>query len=125
MSEKDSKAVEAKIAPANDSKLIIDLETMTAKQIYDALVAQMEAGQIVGIVERCKQSANDRTGQATEYGIKIAFPTQGSRLDSFGNARFVTVGYWLNSYEPIEVGSVQKINASNFAIVSNNKVNED
>lgn len=99
----------------------IDLNGLSSKAIYELLSPFFTKGEVVAIVEDCREGGSDRTGITTGYKVKVAVPSM-SEKDVFGVAKSTLAGYWINANSQQEPGQVVTINLAKQVIIIGNKL---
>lgn len=112
-------------AKALDAIKALDLMTASPEKVMEVLKPFFKDGFIVGVVDQCKEGQTTRNETVSSYNVKVVFPTVGNRVDAFGNGRIVNLGYWLESFKPVEVGEKIEIDVKRFAIVIREVIKDD
>lgn len=103
----------------------IDLMTHNADLLYEAFKPLMRKDSLVGIIERCKASSEDRTKKVTAYDVKVVIPTDGSKADFKLRTRKITVSIWLTSYAEENEGEILILDVKGKAIVESYGIHTD
>ena len=120
MKEQEKEAV----AKATAMPTTIDIFANSSKAVYELLEPHFEHGRVIGIIEECTVSGEDRTKEANSFRVKLAVPSK-SDVDAFGVIKHTLQGYWLNANGFQEIGKVVNIDLKGYVLRINNAIDKE
>lgn len=102
----------------------IDIFANSSKAVYDMLEPHFKHGRVIGIIEECTVSGEDRTKEANSFRVKLAVPSK-SDVDAFGVIKYTLQGYWINANGFQEVGKVVNIDLKGYVLQINNAIDKE